>query len=418
MTYKIGRNDPCPCGSGKKYKRCCGVISENQPLSTNPFERHNQYLTTLKLKLDQHFHAQIKQVRHAAVDQFLRFTVNHTLPPEHEALFSDWLWWDWRNYQGKTMAEIYLTENGSYMVEPLRETMQQMITSHLSVFQVIGNQDTYLDLWDIFKKESFQVLLKAPWEIHTDFPILLLGRLAQIPEGHIFSGMIIYTEDNLNQEKFIKKHLEYVLSVNDLPLADLLKNRSELLYGLFDHAHKKVFFNLRDIQMAAISTSQTDLIQTHLKQSPDYTLVHQTGEWFWFKPQKGTLGYVRIAITPGFIFTAADILEDVKKLKETILEVIPDCQFQILSSTVVNSPPPVEYNHLWFTILKDQQTEIWLETPHPELEGKTPSEIIKDQPGRQHLLEMLFSFRNQVETEEEYELIDYMYGRIQSTLID
>ena len=22
---KIGRNDPCPCGSGKKYKKCCGV---------------------------------------------------------------------------------------------------------------------------------------------------------------------------------------------------------------------------------------------------------------------------------------------------------------------------------------------------------------------------------------------------------
>ena len=22
---KIGRNDPCPCGSGKKYKKCCGT---------------------------------------------------------------------------------------------------------------------------------------------------------------------------------------------------------------------------------------------------------------------------------------------------------------------------------------------------------------------------------------------------------
>ena len=22
---KIGRNDPCPCGSGLKYKRCCGA---------------------------------------------------------------------------------------------------------------------------------------------------------------------------------------------------------------------------------------------------------------------------------------------------------------------------------------------------------------------------------------------------------
>lgn len=23
-TAKVGRNDPCPCGSGKKYKNCCG----------------------------------------------------------------------------------------------------------------------------------------------------------------------------------------------------------------------------------------------------------------------------------------------------------------------------------------------------------------------------------------------------------
>jgi SEC-C motif len=23
MNKKIGRNDPCPCGSGKKYKQCC-----------------------------------------------------------------------------------------------------------------------------------------------------------------------------------------------------------------------------------------------------------------------------------------------------------------------------------------------------------------------------------------------------------
>ena len=23
-STKIGRNDPCPCGSGKNYKQCCG----------------------------------------------------------------------------------------------------------------------------------------------------------------------------------------------------------------------------------------------------------------------------------------------------------------------------------------------------------------------------------------------------------
>jgi uncharacterized protein len=24
---KVGRNDPCPCGSGRKYKKCCGAVA-------------------------------------------------------------------------------------------------------------------------------------------------------------------------------------------------------------------------------------------------------------------------------------------------------------------------------------------------------------------------------------------------------
>lgn len=23
---RLGRNDPCACGSGKKFKKCCGVV--------------------------------------------------------------------------------------------------------------------------------------------------------------------------------------------------------------------------------------------------------------------------------------------------------------------------------------------------------------------------------------------------------
>lgn len=25
LLHKVGRNDPCPCGSGRKYKACCGT---------------------------------------------------------------------------------------------------------------------------------------------------------------------------------------------------------------------------------------------------------------------------------------------------------------------------------------------------------------------------------------------------------
>ncbi len=33
---KIGRNDPCPCGSGKKYKKCCIKILQEEQSSFAP----------------------------------------------------------------------------------------------------------------------------------------------------------------------------------------------------------------------------------------------------------------------------------------------------------------------------------------------------------------------------------------------
>lgn len=27
---KIHRNEPCPCGSGKKYKKCCGALANER----------------------------------------------------------------------------------------------------------------------------------------------------------------------------------------------------------------------------------------------------------------------------------------------------------------------------------------------------------------------------------------------------
>jgi len=27
MVFKPGRNDPCPCGSGLKYKKCHGIAA-------------------------------------------------------------------------------------------------------------------------------------------------------------------------------------------------------------------------------------------------------------------------------------------------------------------------------------------------------------------------------------------------------
>ena len=38
MNQKIGRNDPCPCGSGKKYKHCCGGPAVPAPTAPDSHE--------------------------------------------------------------------------------------------------------------------------------------------------------------------------------------------------------------------------------------------------------------------------------------------------------------------------------------------------------------------------------------------
>lgn len=44
---KIGRNDACPCGSGKKYKRCCSGRSATSATTVPQSESAKQEKTTL-----------------------------------------------------------------------------------------------------------------------------------------------------------------------------------------------------------------------------------------------------------------------------------------------------------------------------------------------------------------------------------
>jgi hypothetical protein len=33
LTDKVGRNDPCPCGSGKKFKKCCEMKQRHKKIN-------------------------------------------------------------------------------------------------------------------------------------------------------------------------------------------------------------------------------------------------------------------------------------------------------------------------------------------------------------------------------------------------
>jgi hypothetical protein len=41
MNPKVGRNDPCPCGSGLKYKKCCALKSPMQKYKAEVISGHS-----------------------------------------------------------------------------------------------------------------------------------------------------------------------------------------------------------------------------------------------------------------------------------------------------------------------------------------------------------------------------------------
>jgi len=72
----------------------------------------------------------------------------------------------------------------------------------------------------------------------------------------------------------------------------------------------------------------------------------------------------------------------------------------------------LEVSDLWFTVLKDQETERWLTTVHEELGNKTPEEILKEDKGQEQLMNLLNRFEESLSNPEEQELITYMKLRI------
>jgi hypothetical protein len=72
MKVKIGRNDPCPCGSGKKLKKCCVILppSQSSPASFSWMARDGVHVVApggplTPEELDKMTQSYQKQVRHS-----------------------------------------------------------------------------------------------------------------------------------------------------------------------------------------------------------------------------------------------------------------------------------------------------------------------------------------------------------------
>jgi hypothetical protein len=146
MSSKPGRNDPCPCGSGKKYKKCCGlnaapvsIIPESERTGT-PFDDYMDVMPLLGIyaqKIRQ-FEKDGKELKKAASAFENSY---HPGKPGGltDSLFLSWMYLDLRfGVSRETIAERVLADpltNG--LVEPGPTLIRRLAESYLSFYEVV-----------------------------------------------------------------------------------------------------------------------------------------------------------------------------------------------------------------------------------------------------------------------------------------
>jgi hypothetical protein len=128
---EIGRNEPCPCGSGKKYKRCCLATDEQatRPPGQDLHDLDHRLFLDMGTWAKRRFHAQMA----TAYDEY---PIEFGEREEHLTLFAAWVAYE-RKLEGRVLADWYLEERGRHLMAHERDFLTAQLASWLSVWEVM-----------------------------------------------------------------------------------------------------------------------------------------------------------------------------------------------------------------------------------------------------------------------------------------
>jgi hypothetical protein len=130
---KIGRNDPCPCGSGKKYKKCCQDKS-GQALSQ--LATMNMLTDELHQFVDKHYMKLLEPARREFWWDIDSEGELRGLTKEiAERCFYEWLVFDFEAYENQTFIDLLIHRKPNLTPEELK-VLSIMRSSAVSLYEV------------------------------------------------------------------------------------------------------------------------------------------------------------------------------------------------------------------------------------------------------------------------------------------
>lgn len=176
MDIKVGRNDPCPCGSGKKYKKCCGaneVISLSQVLESDIDDLEKQLL-----------HFSLRNYGNQIEESFENFQQEYELKNEDEITFFEFVHTIWftlfaKADQGGTILDQFITSELRKIKRPkLKQVVQSWKDARVFFGTIISIEDNSYIIEDLFNSDRLEAVvvtnLEKQYEQNGFFAAILL----------------------------------------------------------------------------------------------------------------------------------------------------------------------------------------------------------------------------------------------------
>ena len=151
-----GRNEPCPCGSGRKYKHCCGN-GESESKALIAGRTRDSALAKL---LTFAFHPAFDSDHAVAEVLFWGNLIRDPSNPDFEWIldsedatikYNTWFLFDWEAEDSGTVVDLFLEEAAAGLTPPEREFLQRLSQASLRLYEVEsvepGEGAHLIDLW-------------------------------------------------------------------------------------------------------------------------------------------------------------------------------------------------------------------------------------------------------------------------------
>ncbi len=196
---KVGRNDPCPCGSGRKYKKCCLLKQSAAPAASRPSGPESR----LQERLDAYIERSLPKAEvHRAMREYFGERMDldeRTLEFDSETVdaewpaFLDWLLHDFRLSDGQTPIARFLGERGHSLPTEEHAMLEGRQDTAVGLLEVVDLEPgKSLTLRDVFSGETFQVrevrgsLSAARWDLLSNRLIRVRGERQLAGAGILF----------------------------------------------------------------------------------------------------------------------------------------------------------------------------------------------------------------------------------------